>query len=296
MAVIVSRYCARIPGIPTKEARKLPSYDYDDARETVDYLRGIIPFTPKTAIVAGSGLADIADMVEDSITLYAKDIPNWPGSTAPGHAGRIIAGTIHGRHVIFLQGRVHYYEGYSMKAVTFPTRVTGMLGVKEYIATNASGAINTSYAPGEIIALKDHINLMGSNPLIGQNDSRWNERFPDMTHAYDRAMLEIFADLGLKQGVYAAMHGPSFETPAEVRMLRLLGADVVGMSTVPEVITAHAMGMRVAALSCAANMAAGINPEHRLTGDEVLEVVSEAAIHTAGIITALIDRLNREEM
>ena len=272
----------------------MPNYDYNDALETLQYLRKMIPFTPKTAIIAGSGLADVADMVEDGITLYAKNIPNWPGSTAPGHSGRIIAGTIHGRPVIFLQGRVHYYEGYSMKAVTFPARIIGMLGVKEYIATNASGAINTSYTPGEIIAIRDHINLMGTNPLIGRNNDSWNERFPDMSHAYDPEMLEIFSGLGLKQGVYAAMSGPSFETPAEINMLRILGADLVGMSTVPEVITANAMGMRVAGLSCAANMAAGINPEHRLTGEEVLEIVSRAALKMAEVITALIDRLNAE--
>ncbi|MBQ3586694.1 MAG: purine-nucleoside phosphorylase, partial [Synergistaceae bacterium] len=182
----------------------------------------------------------------------------------------------------------------SMKAVTFPTRIIGMLGVKEYIATYASGAINTSYSPGENVAIKDHINMMGANPLIGRNNDTWNERFPDMTRAYDPAILGIFAGLGLKQGVYAAMSGPSFETPAEINMLRILGADLVGMSTVPEVITANAMGMRVAGLSCAANMAAGINPEHRLTGQEVLEVVSEAAIKMAKVITTLIDRLNAE--
>lgn len=274
----------------------MPNYDYDDASYTLEYLRRIIPFTPKTAIIAGSGLADVADMVEGGITLYAKDIPNWPGSTAPGHAGRIIAGTIHGRHVIFLQGRVHYYEGYSMKAVTFPTRIIGMMGVKEYIATNASGAVNTSYIPGEIVAIRDHINLMGANPLSGRNNDAWNERFPDMTHVYDPAMLEVFSQLGLKHGVYAAMSGPSFETPAEINMLRILGADLVGMSTVPEVITANAMGMRVAGLSCAANMAAGVDPNHRLTGQEVLEVVSEAALKLAEIITALIDSLNSAEM
>lgn len=272
----------------------MPDYDYDDAHETLEHLRKAIPFTPKTAIITGSGLADIADMVEDSIILYARNIPNWPGSTAPGHSGKIIAGTLHGRPVILLQGRVHYYEGYSMKAVTFPTRIIGMLGVKEYIATNASGAINTSYTPGEIVAIRDHINMMGANPLSGRNNDNWNERFPDMTHAYDSEMLKFFDGLGLKQGVYAAMGGPSFETPAEINMLRILGADLVGMSTVPEVITANAMGMRVAGLSCAANMAAGVDPNHRLTGQEVLDVVSEAAVKMAEIITALIDRLNQE--
>lgn len=270
----------------------MPNYDYHDALETLEYMKKIIPFTPKTAIIAGSGLADIADMVEGVITLYAKNIPNWPGSTAPGHSGRIIAGTIHSRPVIFLQGRVHFYEGYSMKAVTFPARIAGMLGVKEYIATNASGAINTSYTPGEIVAIKDHINLMGANPLTGRNNDNWNERFPDMTRAYDPEMLKFFDGLGLRQGIYAAMHGPSFETPAEINMLRILGADIVGMSTVPEVITANAMGMRVAGLSCAANMAAGVDSNHTLTGQEVLEVVSKSAVKMAEIITALIDGLN----
>lgn len=294
MAVIVSWPYARIPAIFPKEIIILPNYDYNDALETLEYIKRAIPFVPKTAIVAGSGLADIADMVEDSITLYASKIPNWPGSTAPGHAGRIIAGTIHKRPVIFLQGRVHYYEGYSMKAVTFPTRIIGMLGVKEYIATNASGAINTSYTPGEIVAIRDHINMMGANPLTGRNNDDWNERFPDMTHAYDTAMLKFFDGLGLRQGVYAAMSGPSFETPAEINMLRILGADLVGMSTVPEVITANAMRMRVAGLSCAANMAAGVYPNHRLTGQEVLAIVSESALKMAEIITALIDSLNAE--
>ena len=294
MAVIVSWPYARIPAIFPKEIIILPNYDSNDALETLEYIKRAIPFVPKTAIVAGSGLADIADMVEDSITLYASKIPNWPGSTAPGHAGRIIAGTIHKRPVIFLQGRVHYYEGYSMKAVTFPTRIIGMLGVKEYIATNASGAINTSYTPGEIVAIRDHINMMGANPLTGRNNDDWNERFPDMTHAYDTAMLKFFDGLGLRQGVYAAMSGPSFETPAEINMLRILGADLIGMSTVPEVITANAMRMRVAGLSCAANMAAGVDPNHRLTGQEVLAIVSESALKMAEIITALIDSLNAE--
>ena len=274
----------------------MPNYDYHDACETSEYIKRAISFTPKTAIVSGSGLADIADMVEDSITLHANTIPNWPGSTAPGHSGRIIAGTIHGRPVILLQGRVHYYEGYSMKAVTFPTRILKMLGVKEYIATNASGAINISYSPGEIVAIRDHINMMGTNPLIGRNNDDWNERFPDMTHAYDPAMLKFFDGLGIKQGVYAVMSGPSFETPAEINMLRILGADLVGMSTVPEVITANAMGMRVAGLSCAANMAAGVDPDHRLTGQEVLEVVNHSAVKIAGIITALTDALNAGEL
>ena len=269
----------------------MSNYDYTDAIESLAYIQKFIHFTPKTAVISGSGLGDIAALVEEPVTLSADDVPHWPCSTAPGHSGKIIAGKIRGRPSIILQGRVHFYEGYSMKAVTFPVRVLAMMGVKEYIATNASGAVNTSYSPGEIIAVKDHINLMGCNPLIGPNDSRWNECFPDMTNAYDPAMLEILAGLGLKTGIYAAMTGPSFETPAEIRMLRLLGADVVGMSTVPEVITAHAMGMRVAVLSCAANMAAGVEADRRLSGQEVLDAMKGYSHRIAKVIAELIDSI-----
>ena len=265
--------------------------NYNDALEASEFIKKFLPFTPEIAITSGSGLGDIAALVENHVILSAGDVPHWPTSTAPGHSGKIIVGKIHEKNVILLQGRVHYYEGYSLKAVTFPVRVLAMLGVKDYIATNASGAVNTSYAPGEIIAVKDHINLIGDNPLIGPNESLWNERFPDMSHAYDREMLEILEGLGLKTGIYAAMSGPSFETPAEIRMLRLLGADVVGMSTVPEVIVANAMGMRVAVLSCVANMAAGVDPEHTLSAQEVLDAMQIHSKKLAGIIAELIDKL-----
>ena len=169
-----------------------------------------------------------------------------------------------------------------------------MMGVREYIATNASGAVNPSYSPGEIIAVKDHINLMGRNPLTGPNESRWNERFPDMSHAYDPELVAFLEGLGLRTGVYAAFMGPSFETPAEVRMARLLGADLAGMSTVPEVIVANAMGMRVCVLSCAANMAAGIETAKTLTGQEVLDKMSETSKALSEIIVKLMERLNQE--
>ena len=273
---------------------KLSNYDYSDAQESLNYVKKSLPFKPKTAIVLGSGLGGAASIVDEIATLNAEDIPHWPCSTAPGHAGKIIAGKIKSRPVIIVQGRVHYYEGYTMKAVTFPVRVLGMLGVREYIATNASGAVNMAYRGGEIVAVKDHINLMGANPLLGPNEPLWNERFPDMTLAYDPEMLKIFADMGLQQGVYAAMAGPSFETPAEIRMLRTLGADLVGMSTVPEVITANAMGMKVAVLSCVANMAAGVVPEHRLTALEVLDAMKDAANKLSLVLTELIEALNNE--
>ncbi|MBQ9434377.1 MAG: purine-nucleoside phosphorylase [Synergistaceae bacterium] len=269
----------------------MSSYNYEDALDSVNYLRKFITTPPEIAIVAGSGLGLIADMADHKTTIDVQDIPHWPKSTAPGHAGKIIFGTISARPVIILQGRVHYYEGYSMKAVTFPTRVLGMLGVKYYIATNASGAINTSYSTGEIIAIRDHINLMGANPLIGPNDDRWNVRFPDMSHTYDRDILAILDSFGLKQGVYAALMGPSYETPAEIRMLRTLGADLVGMSTVPEVITANAMGMRVVGLSCAANMAAGIEENKTLTEQEVLDTMADTSEKLAGLIIRLISKL-----
>ena len=268
-------------------------YSYSEALESLNYMKNFLPFMPKTAIVLGSGLGDAASIIEEAAMLRTEDIPHWPCSTAPGHAGKIIVGKIKSRPVIIVQGRVHHYEGYSMKAVTFPVRVLGMLGVREYIATNASGAVNMAFRAGEIIAVNDHINLMGDNPLSGTNESRWNERFPDMTSAYAPELLRILEDIGLRQGVYAAMKGPSFETPAEIRMLRVLGADLVGMSTVPEVIVANAMGMKVAVLSCVANMAAGVEAEHRLTAQEVFDVMKEASKTLSGVILDLIERLEK---
>ncbi len=269
----------------------MSSYNYEDALDSVHYLQKFISTPPQIAIVAGSGLGLIADMADNKTTIDVHDIPHWPHSTAPGHAGKIILGTISSRPVLILQGRVHYYEGYSMKAVTFPTRILGMLGVKVYIATNASGAVNTTYSPGDIIAIRDHINLMGANPLIAPNDDRWNTRFPDMSHAYDRDILAILDSFGLKQGVYAAFMGPSFETPAEVKMAGILGADLAGMSTVPEVITANAMGMRVAGLSCVANMAAGIEQDKTLTAQEVLDNMADTSEKLADLIVKLITKL-----
>ena len=269
----------------------MAAYNYDEAVKAADFIKKFITDTPLTAITAGSGLGDIADVIENKIIIDAGEIPCWPRSTAPGHAGKIISGKIFDRNIILLQGRVHYYEGYSMQAVTFPVRVLKILGIKEYIATNASGAINKNFNSGDIIAVKDHINLMGNNPLIGENDPRFNVRFPDMTHAYDEKFLEILKSLGLKTGVYAAFSGPSFETPAEVKMAGILGADLSGMSTVPEVIVANAMNIRVAVLSCVANMAAGIS-DSKLTEQEVLENMKKTSSKLAQIIVKLIKAIN----
>lgn len=270
---------------------------YDRAMKALDCLcRAAGDFKPRAAVVLGSGLGAVADEVEDARILSAAEIPGWPLSTAPGHAGRVVMGMLEGCPVILLQGRVHCYEGYSMREVTFPVRVLGMMGVRQYVATNASGGVNPELAPGDIAAVRDHINLMGANPLVGPSEPRWNVRFPDMTHAYSPRLLELLdmaaagAGLTLKRGVYAAFMGPSYETPAEVRMARTLGADLVGMSTVPEVVVANAMGMETAVLSCVANRASGMGDEH-LTEEEVLRVMAESSRSLALLIRGLLRAL-----
>ena len=275
--------------------------NYERATEALMYIqRRAGDFRPLTAIVLGSGLGAVADIVEEPLVLSAVDIPWWPTSTAPGHAGRIILGKIEGRSIAMLQGRVHYYEGHPMETVTFPVRVMGMMGVRQYVATNASGGVAERLRPGDIVAVEDHINLMGTNPLIGRPEPRWNVRFPDMCYAYSArltSLLESSADeLGIElgRGVYAAFTGPSYETPAEVRAARTLGADLVGMSTVPEVIVACAMGIETAVLSCVANKAAGLSDED-LTEEAVLDVMAGISDRIAALLRSLMRRLQCEE-
>ena len=274
---------------------------YDRAARALEHIRRAAgDLEPRVAVVLGSGLGSVADEVEDARILPAAEIPGWPRSTAPGHAGRVVMGTLEGCPVILLQGRVHCYEGYSMQDVTFPVRVLGMMGVRQYVATNASGGVNPELAPGDIAAVRDHINLMGANPLVVPSEPRWNVRFPDLTHAYSPRLLELLdraaagAGLTLKRGVYAAFMGPSYETPAEVRMARILGADLVGMSTVPEVVVANAMGMETAVLSCVANRASGMGDEH-LTEEEVLRVMAESSRSLALLIRGLLRALASED-
>lgn len=254
----------------------------EKVQQALEYIKGKTDIQPEAAMALGSGLGKLAEKIECAAIIPYADIPWWPRSTAPGHAGRLVVGRLGGRAVVAMQGRVHFYEGYSMQEVTFPIRVLGSWGVKAYVATNASGGINTNLAPGTITALTDHINFMGTNPLIGQNVDEWGARFPDMTHAYDAEFNALFESVAKREnlkfatGIYAALTGPSFETPAEIRMLRALGADVVGMSTVPEVIVANHMGVRTAALSCVANAAAGITGAV-LTHQEVLDTMAKTA-------------------
>ncbi|MDR3279591.1 MAG: purine-nucleoside phosphorylase [Synergistaceae bacterium] len=237
---------------------------------------------PRVGIILGSGLGAVADHIENSVAIPYEEIPYWPRTTAVGHAGRLVLGTLEGVPVVAMQGRVHYYEGYSMDEVTFPVRIFGELGVGTLVATNAAGGINLGYRPGDLVAVYDHINHMGTNPLIGTNDEKWGSRFPDMTYAYDREYIEALENAArdekivLRKGVYIAFSGPSYETPAEIRMARAMGADLVGMSTVPEVIVANHMGIRVAAISCVANYAAGIKSE-KLSHQEVLDGMARAA-------------------
>ena len=250
-----------------------------EAQEAIEKVSSI---RPKVGIVLGSGLGALANSVSEAAVIPYNGIPNWPHATAIGHAGRLVIGTLEGVPVAVMQGRVHYYEGYGMNEVTFPIRVLGALGIDTLIATNATGSVNLGYRPGDLVAIYDHINFMGTNPLIGPNEEKWGLRFPDMTYAYDREYLDIMEEaakeerVSLHRGVYIAFTGPSYETPAEIRMARALGADVVGMSTVPEVIVANHMSIRVAGLSCVSNFAAGIKSE-KLHHQEVLDWMAQAA-------------------
>ncbi len=221
---------------------------------------------PTTAIVLGSGLGDFAGSLTDATSIKYSELPNWPVSSVPGHEGRLVIGTTQGHRVAALAGRCHLYEGFDGRTVTFATRVLGLLGVKRLILTNAAGGVNTTFSQGALMVIDDHINLTGHNPLAGPNDDRFGPRFPDMSAVYSSPLRRLADEaakksgVALAHGVYAAMLGPSYETPAEIRYLRAIGADAVGMSTVPEAIVARHMGIDVLGISCITNMAAGVLP------------------------------------
>lgn len=231
---------------------------------------------PKVAVVLGSGLGDFADELRNATVIPYNEVPNFPVSTAIGHAGNLVIGELANIPLAVMQGRAHYYEGNSFAKAAFPMRVLRRMGVKAVVLTNAAGGINPDYGRGALVVIRDHMNLMGGSPLIGPNEDRFGPRFPDMTYAYDRAYRKLALDaaqamnISLYEGVYAAMHGPSYETPAEIQMLARMGADLVGMSTVPEVIVARHMDVRVLAISCVTNMAAGLSGE-TINHEEVLE-------------------------
>jgi purine-nucleoside phosphorylase len=267
---------------------------YDRVKEAADYVRSRVPRVPAIGVVLGSGLGDFAGTLTDAVSFAYDEIPHWPASKVIGHAGRLVAGkTASGREIIALSGRAHYYEGHDMFTVTFAVRVLGLLGVKVLILTNAAGGINTSFAQGALMVIDDHINLMCTNPLIGPNEDRFGVRFPDMTEVYARRLraiahaAEADANITLEHGVYVGLHGPSYETPAEIRFLRAIGADAVGMSTVPEAIVARHMGMEVLGISCITNMAAGVLPEP-LNHDEVMETARRVRSQFVALLEAVI--------
>ena len=260
---------------------------YERAEHATRVIRSRISVEPRIALVLGSGLGGFADGFEEAVGIPYEEIPGFVRSTAQGHAGRLVIGKIDNVPVLAMQGRVHYYEGYSLEEVTFPVRTFGLLGVKTLVLTNAAGGINVELTQGALMVISDHVNLMGVNPLRGPNDERFGPRFPDMTAVYSPELQELVVDeakaigVEVRRGIYGALSGPSYETPAEIHLLRNLGADAVGMSTVPEAIVARHMGLDVLGISCITNMAAGISDEpisHEevmATGDRVRETFSD---------------------
>ena len=269
---------------------------YDKTQSATDFIRSKSPLVPRLGIVLGSGLGNFALQVQNPTTIPYVDIPGFPQSTVEGHSGRLVLGTIGGVPVAVMQGRVHAYEGYPLAEVTFPTRVLGLLGCKSLIVTNAAGGVNTSYKQGSLVAISDHINLTGMNAALGPNEAKFGPRFFDMTTAYSpalRALAQAEAarqNIALSEGVYLAVLGPSYETPAEIRAFRILGADLVGMSTVHEVIVARHMGIEVLGLSVVTNMAAGVL-DQAINHEEVMETGRRVEHQFTTLLTALIPQI-----
>ncbi len=267
-----------------------------DIQEAAAYIRSKLTIMPEIGLVLGSGWGDFANNVKNAVRISYADVPHFPQTAVIGHAGEWVIGEIGGKCVAVMSGRFHYYEGHDMKTVTLPVRVMQMLGVKTLILTNAAGGVNKSFSVGDLMLLNDHLGLTGDSPLFGKNCSELGTRFPDLTHAYDPELRakahQVATEQGfvLQEGVYAQMSGPSYETPAEVRMLRVLGADAVGMSTVPEVIAARHGGIRVMALSCITNMAAGVL-DQPLSHSEVVAASREAAGRIKAFLEEMIRRI-----
>jgi len=267
--------------------------EFVQAEKAAKFILAKTKLRPKIALVLGSGLGAFAGEFASATKIPYAKIPHFPRSTAIGHAGQLVLGTVDGIAVAGMQGRVHLYEGYSAKQVAFPIRVFARMGIKAVILTNAAGGINVNFAQGRLVAIRDHLNLQGANPLIGANDERFGLRFPDMSEAYDKKFRKLALDastrLGtnLGEGVYAALAGPSFETPAEIRFLRAIGADLVGMSTVPEVLAARHSGIRVLGISCVTNAAAGIL-DQPLSHTEVLETGERVKGQFIALLRAII--------
>lgn len=269
---------------------------FEQASEAAEWLRARRCGGADVAVVLGSGLGDFADHIDGASAIPYGDIPHWPAPRVIGHAGRLVCGSVAGKRVLALSGRVHHYEGHDMPTVTFAMRALARLGVPRVILTNAAGGISPNCSRGALMVIDDHINLMGSNPLVGPNDERFGLRFPDMTHVYSPRLRQL-ADaaaaalaLTIQHGVYVAVLGPSYETPAEIRAFRTLGADAVGMSTAPEAIVARHMGVEVLGISCITNAAAGVFPEP-LHHSEVMETAQQVKDQFIALLEGIIGRL-----
>ena len=283
----------------------MPTDTFTRAESAANFIRSQLgshtQFLPKIGLVLGSGLGAFADDLTEATRIPYEAIPGFPRSTAIGHAGQLVIGKSGSIPVAVMQGRVHLYEGYSADEVAFPTRVLGRLGIRSLILTNAAGGINTAYGQGALVMLRDHINLQGQNPLTGANDVRFGPRFPDMSFAYSKRYREIALEEAQKlsivphEGVYVALAGPSYETPAEIRHLRTIGADLVGMSTVPEAIAARHMGIELLAISCVTNMAAGTTNQP-LDHEEVLEVGRRVMGQFIALLRAVLPRIAAEPL
>ena len=274
-----------------------PLDDFSRAEEAAKFILARIATRPRIAVVLGSGLGAFADELRDPATIRYEEIPHFPKSTAIGHVGHLVIGSVEEVPLAVMRGRVHLYEGYSSRQVAFPIRVLARMGIRAIVVTNAAGGINADYGKGALVVLRDHINLQGQNPLIGPNDDRLGLRHPDMTDAYNALFRRLALDEARRmggevyEGVYAAVAGPSFETPAEIRFLRAIGADLVGMSTVPEVIAARHMGVEVLAISCVTNMAAGMTGE-KITAEEVLETGERVREKFLALIKAVLPKID----
>ncbi|MGG1313536.1 purine-nucleoside phosphorylase [Cohnella laeviribosi] len=264
--------------------------------ESAAYIAKLTPLKPEIGLILGSGLGVIGDDMEDAITIPYGDIPHFPVSTVEGHAGELVIGKLQGRAVALMRGRFHMYEGYEPERTALPVRVMKELGVRTLFVTNAAGGVNLSYKPGDLMIISDHLNLTGRNPLVGPNDNALGVRFPDMSDAYARRLREIAKEtaaelnIPVQEGVYAGLLGPNYETPAEIRMLRVLGADAVGMSTVSEVIVAKHAGLDVLGISCISNMAAGIL-DQPLSHEEVMETTERVKSRFIQLVMALLPKL-----
>jgi purine-nucleoside phosphorylase len=269
---------------------------YSKIEDTVASIRARCRQQPVLGLILGSGLGAYADSFRDRAVIPFGEIPHFPSSTVLGHSGNLVIGNAEGVPTVALQGRVHLYEGYSIAEVAYPARVLGCLGIRRLLVTNAAGGINLDFRPGDLMLISDHINLMGANPLVGVNLEKLGPRFPDMSEAYDSGLREIALEvarekgIGLRQGVYVGLCGPSYETPAEIRMCRAIGADGVGMSTIPEVIVAGHMGIPVLGISCITNMAAGILPQ-KLSHKEVMDTTDKVKQQFLSLLQGIIQRL-----